>query len=167
MNSYMALHRLLDGLSSYLRDPNTHTAESVRATSIQQRAFWTQRANHLVTFHCIRLTMLRRAQEFRLCHVLRLTDDGPMLAMRKVNVAGDLLDAARSVQFEALQANGEPCVRNKRNTCCTQSDTVNAKSRQSVGREVAPSGRAASEYHKRIHRSGYLIACQRNVLRPS
>lgn len=120
MSSYMTFHRLLDGLPSYLRDPDTATTDSANATKIQRRAFWTQRANLLITFHCIELTIIRRAQNFQLCNLLGLTHDGPMLAMRKMNVAGDMLDAARSVRFEALQGNGEPCVRDTLGAYCAQ-----------------------------------------------
>ena len=33
-----------------------------------------------------------------------------MLAFRKTEIASDLLNVAMGVPFEALQANGEPCV---------------------------------------------------------
>lgn len=109
-DSYMSFSRVLDDLPTWLRDPMSVNAPENRSERSRRRAFWTQRANLVVTFHCLRLILLERCAEHGLSSLLGLSEDETMLAFRKTEIASDLLNAATSVPFEALQANGEPCV---------------------------------------------------------
>ncbi|KAH7149827.1 hypothetical protein B0J13DRAFT_522912 [Dactylonectria estremocensis] len=110
MNSYIAFCGILDTLPPWLRNPDRHTAETEEATNYQRQTFWHQRANIVITFHCLRLILLRRATERGLCSLLGLTSNPNMLALRKIEIASDLTAAAVNLPFEALQANGEPLV---------------------------------------------------------
>ncbi|ROT38212.1 hypothetical protein SODALDRAFT_351325 [Sodiomyces alkalinus F11] len=119
MRSYMAFCGMLDALPSWLRDPDSHTVAdpddmdgsvSAAATEYQRRGFWVQRANLLVTFHCLRLVILRRAAQLGLCHLLGFTNDESMLSLHRTEIASDMVAAATSVPFDALHTNSEPCV---------------------------------------------------------
>lgn len=109
-DSYMSFSRVIDDLPTWLRDPMSVNGPDDRSRMSRRRAFWTQRANLVVTFHCLRLILLQRCAEHGLSSLLGLCDDETMLAFRKTEIASDLLNAATGVPFEALQANGEPCV---------------------------------------------------------
>ncbi|KAG4443164.1 hypothetical protein IFR05_001306 [Cadophora sp. M221] len=110
MDSYMEFCGILDSLPPWLLDPESHTTNDAHTTVFQRKLFWIQRANLIVTFHCLRLTLLQRAAEYGCCYLLGVTNTDSMFAHRKVEVARDLVLAATSMPFEALQANGEPCV---------------------------------------------------------
>lgn len=109
-DSYMSFSRVIDDLPAWLRDPMSVKSSDERSERSQRRAFWTQRANLLVTFHCLRLILLQKCAEHGLLSLLGLSEDETMLAFRKTEIASDLLNVAMGVPFEALQANGEPCV---------------------------------------------------------
>ncbi|KAI8689194.1 Zn(2)-C6 fungal-type domain-containing protein [Fusarium keratoplasticum] len=110
MQAYMSFCGILDSLPAWLRDPGTHLVADEAATAFQQRTFWYQRADIVVTFHCLRLVLLQRAAQKGLCALLGLTDDLDMLVLRKIEIASDLASATTGIPFEALQANGEPLV---------------------------------------------------------
>ncbi|KAH8735247.1 hypothetical protein BGZ61DRAFT_473857 [Ilyonectria robusta] len=110
MHSYMDFCGILDTLPPWLRGPDCHAAGNEAATDYQRRTFWHQRANIVITFHCLRLILLRRAMEKGFCMLLGLTSNPDMLALRKIEIASDLAAAAASTPFEALHANGEPLV---------------------------------------------------------
>lgn len=109
-DSYLSFSRVIDELPPWLRDPLSVKSSDERSERSQRRAFWTQRANLLVTFHCLRLILLQKCAEHGLSSLLGLSEDETMLAFRKTEIASDLLNVAMGVPFEALQANGEPCV---------------------------------------------------------
>ncbi|RMJ11535.1 hypothetical protein CDV36_008834 [Fusarium kuroshium] len=110
MQSYMSFCGLLDSLPAWLRDPERHIAGDEIATAFQQRTFWYQRADIVVTFHCLRLVILQRAAQKGFCALLGLTDDLDMLALRKIEIASDLVSVVEGIPFDALQVNGEPLV---------------------------------------------------------
>lgn len=109
-DSYLSFSRVIDDLPVWLRDPMSVKSSDERSQRSRRRAFWTQRANLLVTLHCLRLILLQKCAEHGLSSLLGLSDDETMLAFRKTEIASDLLSVAMGVPFEALQANGEPCV---------------------------------------------------------
>ncbi|KXH49539.1 hypothetical protein CSIM01_03827 [Colletotrichum simmondsii] len=112
MQLYFDFTNILRNCPTWVRDPKTAVSEtSSEATSrFRIRAISIQKANLFITFHTLRLVLLNRFAERGFSDVLGLTDDPVMLAMRKVEIASDLLDAVSDIPFEALQANGEPCV---------------------------------------------------------
>lgn len=111
-DSYLSLSSVLDNLPEWLREPTRVKPSDNRCEQYQRRAFWAQRANLLVTFHCLRLIVLQQSAEHGMSSLLGLSEDETMLALRKTEIAGDLLNVTMGVPFEALQANGEPCVSN-------------------------------------------------------
>lgn len=109
-DSYLSFSSVIDDLPVWLRDPMSVKSTDEGSERSRRRAFWTQRANLLVTFHCLRLILLQKCAEHGLLSLLGLSEDETMLAFRKTEIASDLLSVAMGVPFEALQANGEPCV---------------------------------------------------------
>ncbi|WQF76665.1 hypothetical protein CDEST_01679 [Colletotrichum destructivum] len=112
MQSYLDFTSILQSCPAWLRDPGAAVPDGVGETTarFRTRAISVQKANLFITFHALRLVLLSRFSERGFADVLGLTGDPVMLAMRKVEIAGDLLDAVSDMPFEALQANGEPCV---------------------------------------------------------
>ncbi|KAF4459333.1 C6 transcription factor [Fusarium albosuccineum] len=110
MHLYMNFCGTVDLLPAWLRNPESHIANSEEATDFQRRTFWQQKADIVVTYHCLRLTLLQRAASKGLCTLLGLISYPSMLDLRKLEVASDLASAVASIPFQALQANGEPLV---------------------------------------------------------
>ncbi|KAL2676447.1 hypothetical protein Neosp_010205 [[Neocosmospora] mangrovei] len=112
IQSYMAFCSALDAMPPWLRDPESHAVQDAEqsATSFQRRTFWIQHANLLVTFHCLRLILLREASAQGLSALFGVTNNPDMLALRNTEISHELLTVVTSIPFEALQANGEPLV---------------------------------------------------------
>ncbi|RSL57234.1 hypothetical protein CEP53_006533 [Fusarium sp. AF-6] len=112
IQSYMAFCSILDAMPPWLCDPGSHTVQDAQQsiTNFQRRTFWIQRANLLVTFHCLRLVLLREASAQGFSAILGVTNDPDMLALRNTEISHELITIVTSTPFEALQANGEPLV---------------------------------------------------------
>lgn len=112
IQSYMAFCSALDAMPPWLRDPGSHTAKDAdqSVTGFQRRTFWIQHANLLVTFHCLRLVLLREASAQGLSALFGVTNNPDMLALRNTEISHELLTVVTSIPFEALLANGEPLV---------------------------------------------------------
>lgn len=112
MQLYFDFTSFLRNCPTWVRDPKTAFSGTLSEATAQFRirAIFIQKANLFVTFHTLRLVLLNRFSERGFIEVLGLIDDSMMLAMRKVEIASDLLEAVSDIPFEALQANGEPCV---------------------------------------------------------
>ncbi|KAK1658336.1 hypothetical protein BDP55DRAFT_565437 [Colletotrichum godetiae] len=110
--SYFDFTSILHSCPAWVRDPKDAVSGTISESTAQfrVRAIFIQKANLFVTFHMLRLVLLTRFSERGFIEVLGLIDDPVMLAMRKVEIASDLLEAVSDIPFEALQANGEPCV---------------------------------------------------------
>lgn len=119
MSHYVDFCGILDTLPRWLRDPNSHVVpDDPDSTEVQRRTFWCQGANFLITLHCLRMVILRRAATLGLCRLLGLVDDESMIALRKTDIAHDMVSAATSAPFDALQVSGEPAVSNHGSRDC-------------------------------------------------
>ncbi|KAI3545313.1 hypothetical protein CABS03_04037 [Colletotrichum abscissum] len=112
MQLYFDFTSILRNCPPWVRDPKNAVSGTPNEAMAQFRirAISIQKANLFVTFHTLRLVLVNRFFERGFIEILGLTDDPVMLAMRKVEIASDLLEAVSEIPFEALQANGEPCV---------------------------------------------------------
>ncbi|KAJ0413213.1 hypothetical protein BJY00DRAFT_67797 [Aspergillus carlsbadensis] len=134
MHLYVTFSSILDTLPPWLRDPSSYddstatiptsttspppnpppttTATTTARTSPPPHhlPFWTQHANLTLTFHTLRLLLLRRARKMHCTPLLGLTDSPEILMLREVEIANDLTAALARIPDEALQANGEPLV---------------------------------------------------------
>ncbi|KAF3343716.1 Phenylacetone monooxygenase [Verticillium dahliae VDG2] len=108
MHAYLTFCALLDDLPPWLANPDSYSAPDEAVALQYRRSFWAQKTNLIVTYHCFRLAIIRQAEKHGLCHLFGLTNDGSMLAMRRLKISNDMLLAVKSVPFESLQANGEP-----------------------------------------------------------
>ncbi|RSL82987.1 hypothetical protein CEP52_016834 [Fusarium oligoseptatum] len=110
IQSYMAFCSVLDAMPPWLCDPGSHTVQDAEQsiTNFRRRTFWIQRANLLVTFHCLRLVLLREASAQGFSAILGVTNDPDMLALRNTEISHELIAIVTCTPFEALQANGEP-----------------------------------------------------------
>ncbi|KAF4782821.1 hypothetical protein HER10_EVM0003273 [Colletotrichum scovillei] len=112
MQLYFDFTSILRNCPPWVCDPKIAVSgtPSEATAQFRTRAISIQKANLFVTFHTLRLVLINRFFERGFIEILGLTDDPVMLAMRKVEIASDLLEAVSDIPFEALQANGEPCV---------------------------------------------------------
>ncbi|KAH6689765.1 hypothetical protein F5X68DRAFT_150877, partial [Plectosphaerella plurivora] len=110
MHSYLTFGALLDDLPPWLHDPDSYNCPGDAQTRFRRRCLWAQKANLVITYHCLRLAIIRQAGKLQLSHLFGLTEDGPWLDMRKLKITSDLLSSAKHLPLESLQANGEPCV---------------------------------------------------------
>ncbi|KAJ9144694.1 Xylanolytic transcriptional activator xlnR [Pleurostoma richardsiae] len=111
MRSYVAFAGILDDLPHWLQVPDSVMSDDkvdAAAAAYQRGTFWRLRVDVVVTFHCLRMVLLRRCAEHGLVAVMGLSEEPLMLAMRTAEIARDCLDAVEAIPFEYLQANGEP-----------------------------------------------------------
>ncbi|KAM0332302.1 hypothetical protein ACHAQA_002578 [Verticillium albo-atrum] len=107
---YFTFIGVLDGLPSWLKNPNTVTSEDEEVDLRHRGCFWVHRANLTISYHCLRLVMLHRCIETKAIACIGLSDQPALLNIRKTEIIGDFLNELTLVPFEALQLNGEPCV---------------------------------------------------------
>ncbi|KAF6808263.1 hypothetical protein CSOJ01_07676 [Colletotrichum sojae] len=112
VQSYFDFMSILHECPDWIRDPPSAAVDAPDDATARFRSlcFYNQKANLFVTFHALRLVLVSRFAGQGLPDFLGLTSDPAMLALRKVEIAGDLVDVVTDLPFEALQANGEPCV---------------------------------------------------------
>lgn len=108
---YFAFIGGLDDLPTWLQNPNAVTGEDEEISSHHRRCFWAQRANLTLSFHCIKMVMVCWCIDTKATACMGLSDQPAMLNMKKTEIAGEFLHELALVPFEALQLNGEPCVR--------------------------------------------------------
>ncbi|TDZ34375.1 hypothetical protein C8035_v009367 [Colletotrichum spinosum] len=109
-HSYLAFTSILHNCPDWIRNPSSAADSSGTTARFQNLSFYIQKANLFVTFHTLRLVLLSRFADRGAADILGLTSDPATLSLRKVEIASDLLDSIKDIPFEALQANGEPCV---------------------------------------------------------
>lgn len=115
MCTYVAFAGILDDLPTWLQSPDsilTDGATDMAIALYQRGSFWRLRVDAVVTFHCLRMVLLKRCAENGLVNILGLSDEPLMIAMRTAEIARDCLDVVDSIPFEYLQTNGEPLVGN-------------------------------------------------------
>ncbi|KAF6806305.1 hypothetical protein CMUS01_14399, partial [Colletotrichum musicola] len=112
VQSYFDFMSILHECPDWIRDPPSAAVEAPddAAARFRSSCFYNQKANLFVTFHALRLVLVSRFAGQGLPDFLGLTSDPAMLALRKVEIASDLVGVVTGLPFEALQANGEPCV---------------------------------------------------------
>ena len=77
----------------------------------QQCGFWIQRINLHVTFQTLNLIVLQRFVDLNLLEFLGLSSEPVIIALKKTEIARELLTTIQEAPFEYLQTNGESCVR--------------------------------------------------------
>jgi Fungal specific transcription factor domain len=108
--SYLTFLSVLDNLPIFLHSPEAILSANKTETETQRRRFWVQRANLLVTYHCLKMVLLQRFTDLGVVSLLGLSSDSAMLGLRKTEIAHDLISVTTNVPFDSLRANGEACV---------------------------------------------------------
>jgi hypothetical protein len=110
--TYVDFLGALDSLPAFLHNPSSVEADSESQTAIQRRLFWVQRTNLFVTYHSLRIILLKHFWRLGLADVIGMSSDKAMLFLRITEIAHDLVTFVAGSPFEALHANGETCVSN-------------------------------------------------------
>ncbi|KAM0324930.1 hypothetical protein ACHAQA_007896 [Verticillium albo-atrum] len=138
VDSVLHFSSVLDSMPDWLERPSQaglHAEDDV--ASYQQSRFWTQHINLKVTFYCLRLIILLRAEDMGFASLLGFSADPRLLAMQKTDIARDMLSCIQSAPFQALQINGEPMVEKVRQVGATLLQIS-----QSLDPHVAPRAKA-------------------------
>ncbi|KAK2746477.1 hypothetical protein FQN57_003103 [Myotisia sp. PD_48] len=98
----------------YLDDRATGEPPEKQSNAINNSSLWeaymVQRLNLQVSFHCLRMVVIQKFEEYD----ISLPDVNPeqshMVLLRKTEIARDMLRAIRGAPFWVLQVNGESCV---------------------------------------------------------
>lgn len=111
-SSYTAFCSLLDSTPPWLSDPESHSADGQDedVTKSQRQGFWSQHANLIVTYHCLKLILMVKALKLGFPGLLGLADDEDLLALRNTEVAGELVGDTAKIPLQAFRANGEAMV---------------------------------------------------------
>lgn len=112
--AYVDFMSVLDDTPSWFNNPETAASQTPATThdviGYQIQSFWVQRANIEVTFHCLRLIILKQYADCNLSSLLGVSDQSLMIILKKTEIAQDMLRVIQNAPFEALKKNGEPCV---------------------------------------------------------
>lgn len=107
---YFRFLSILDDCPTHILSPSTvHTADQ-KSTEYQRQVFWVQKANIMITYHYLRVKILDRFIDAELTHLLEVSSSPQFFAWKRVEIGHDLLGLVTDIPFEALKANGEPCV---------------------------------------------------------
>lgn len=109
--SYVRFLTVLDHLPACIHYPDAGVnTENGNITLSQRRQFWIQRTNLFVTYHCLRMVLVTRISHLGLGVLIGIQDAEPMLALRKTEVAHDMICFITSVPLEILRVMGETCI---------------------------------------------------------
>lgn len=101
---YIDFMTVLDTLPPWLSLDPSLSEEAGRCPN----EFCIQRVNLRVSFHCLRLVVLQRLEDVEMG--VGATANGLAAALRKTEIARDMVRVVRQAPFWALQVNGESCV---------------------------------------------------------
>jgi hypothetical protein len=123
--SYVQFLSVLDHLPTFIHSFDTVNTENPEITVSQHRQLWIQRTNLFVTYHCLRMALVTRFSQLGLGVVLGIQDTEPMLALRKTEIAHDMICLITSVPLDILRVNGETCITKIRHVGATLLEIMN------------------------------------------
>ena len=110
LDAYVQFLSFTDDMPIWLKEIE-ETQNVADANQEYQRAgFWIQRINLQVTFQSLSLIILQRFLDLNLLSLLGLSSEPVMIALKKTEIAREMLLAIQTAPFEFLQINGESCV---------------------------------------------------------
>jgi len=110
LDAYVQFLSFTDDMPVWLKEIED-TQDVVDSNREYQRAgFWIQRINLQVTFQSLSLIVLQRFLDLKLLPLLGLSSEPVMIALKKTEIAREMLLAIQTAPFEFLQINGESCV---------------------------------------------------------
>jgi hypothetical protein len=124
--SYVQFLSVLDHLPTFINNPDALVnTENPKTTACQRRQFWIQRTNLFITYHCLRMTLVARFSQLGLGVLIGIQDTEPMLALRKTEIAHDMIFLITSVPLDILRVNGETCIAKIRHVGATLLEIMN------------------------------------------
>ncbi|KAG4430426.1 hypothetical protein IFR05_014096 [Cadophora sp. M221] len=110
LDAYVQFLSFTDDMPAWLHEIE-EPPDVTDANQVYQRAgFWIQRINLQVTFQSLSLIILQRFLDLNLLSLLGLSSEPMMIALKKTDIAREMLLAIQTAPFEFLQINGESCV---------------------------------------------------------
>jgi hypothetical protein len=109
ITDYLDFIAMIDHCRFDIKVPETVDPDSPTSTRIQ-RAFDIQRTNLCVTYYCLKMVLLQRFYETGISEHLGVSGTSYSLALRRLDIASDMVRVLSEVSIESLQVNGEPCV---------------------------------------------------------
>ena len=110
MEAYLYFSGILDDLPDWLQRPDAAVYEDQRISQYQSSCFWAQKTDLLMSYHCVRLIIVRTCIEQGATSALGIGTDVLSQFLKKIEMSQEFVSVLESVPFISLQANGEPCV---------------------------------------------------------
>ncbi|KAH7130832.1 hypothetical protein B0J11DRAFT_430362 [Dendryphion nanum] len=101
---------LIDHIPQWLYVSQLHTTDTSEAARFHANCFWVQRCSILVTFHCLRLVIVRQSVESQLYDVVGLTTDSYAVLLKNMELISEFLKTLDDIPFIFLKVKGEPTV---------------------------------------------------------
>jgi len=110
ITDYLDFIGMIDHFRFDVKVPDTANTSDPATMARIQRAFDIQRVNLCVTYYCLKLVLLQRFYDGGVAEHLGVPGRAYGIALRKIDVASDMVRILSEASFESLQVNGEPCV---------------------------------------------------------
>jgi hypothetical protein len=107
---FVSFSFILDQAPPHLADLGGSDRETDFIRGYQGESFLVQRSQINVTFHCLRFTILHQCIEHDLASIMGFSTQPMTLAVKKMEIGRDFVNALEDAPFSALQALGEPIV---------------------------------------------------------
>ncbi|KAL3486437.1 hypothetical protein BJX62DRAFT_241950 [Aspergillus germanicus] len=107
---FISFSFILDRAPPHLTDLGSSDSAADIIRTYQRESFLVQRSQIHVTFHCLRFTILHQCIEHDLTSIMGFSKQRMTLAVKKMEIGRDFVNALQDAPFFALQALGEPIV---------------------------------------------------------
>jgi hypothetical protein len=140
ITDYLDFIGMIDHFRFDVKVPETADSSNPATTARIQRAFDIQRTNLCVTYYCLKLVLLQRFYEGGIAEHLGVGSNAYGLALRKIDIASDMVRVLSEASFESLQVSGEPCVSLNHVYPSSFANSL-------TGREDTTNGNDSAQYH--------------------
>jgi len=110
ITDYLDFIGMIDHFRFDVKVPETTNSSDPATMARIQRAFDFQRVHLCITYYCLKLVLLQRFYDGGVAEHLGVPGRAYGIALRKIDVASDMVRILSEASFESLQVNGEPCV---------------------------------------------------------
>ncbi|KAL2786512.1 hypothetical protein BJX66DRAFT_312671 [Aspergillus keveii] len=107
---FISFSFILDRAPPHITDLGSSDSAADIIRTYQRESFLVQRSQIHVTFHCLRFTILHQCVEHDLTSIMGFSTQPMTLAVKKMEIGRDFVNALQDAPFFALQALGEPIV---------------------------------------------------------
>ena len=110
MDVYLQFLGIIDDMPSWLLELDRLQGMTTEDEAYQRSAFWVQRTNLEVTFQSLSLIIIQKFFDLNLSALVGISPEPIMMALKKTDIAREMLLTITKAPFESLQINGECCV---------------------------------------------------------